>query len=358
METYDVVGMCASGLPHLCITLAAWLAMRVLQRALAIADLVGAAARYDAAARSEANTAAAAGLTPSASGRDKPPMLRAGFSCPKVPPGTAVDHAWSELDASTFSVRVGPDYPRYGRKAPSGPALGCVVAVDTLRTEHKIKHLMKHRYIALPAPTPGWSEPYAEFVVVNQMIPTRLAKTVFTNADTDGETLNLVTYIRLAPGIGKGWRPDSDPQGPEQLLRRFLLRAEQDGSVAHCLKEIGMVLNFGEIEKVMPRTLTAVLKRFNGKPILTRPEHTFYRAADNSYLQIDLDVHQYKLATRIPVDSIIRFSSRIEMAYGVTVEARREQEMPEVMMFSMNLMRMHRERAVPFPPKELLRAVA
>jgi len=98
----------------------------------------------------------------------------AGASFPRAKPGVIPTNAWSDHPASAFSVRCGPNYPRLGRKAPSGPAFGEVVAMDKFNTPRKPYHIMSHGLLRLPKPTPGWSEPYAEFLVVVQMIPMTL----------------------------------------------------------------------------------------------------------------------------------------------------------------------------------------
>ena len=332
--------------PLLSALVLAWIAARILQRLYHIYHFISRPASNDTPNSSSSQIS-----------RRATPRFDAGFSCPQVQVDAETAHSWSTLGAHMFNVRVGPNYPRNGLKAPSKPSFGEVVASDTLRTKRKLHHLLHYNYIALPKPTPGWKESYPEFVVVNQMLPVRLKRTLVTSEFTDGETLNFITYIRMRPGIGEGWQGDTDPIGPDQLLRRFLLRADQDGAVAHCLKEIGKVLNFEEIEDRLPRAITNVLKRFNGKPILTRPEHKFYRDSENRYLQIDLDSHRYSLATRMTVDSILRFCHRLELAYGLVVEARREQELPENMMFSMKIKRLHPDRAVDFPPTESSRPI-
>lgn len=98
-------------------------------------------------------------------------QVEAGLSFPRGKAGGPATHTWHDYSASCFSVRTGPNYPRYGLKASSGPAFGQVVAMDTFRASRKMHHIMGHGLIQLPKPTPGWSEPYAEFVVVVQMLP-------------------------------------------------------------------------------------------------------------------------------------------------------------------------------------------
>ena len=235
-------------------------------------------------------------------GRAAKPTLKAGSSIPYVDPSRASEspqhHAWTSIGADQFRVRCGPDYPRNGNKAPSGPALGDVVAVDLLRTDKKIFDLLALNHIELPAPTPGWSEIYPELFVVNQMMPVKFHNSLITSDKTDGETWNLITYVRLRPGLANGWAQHLEPQGAEQLAARFVMRAAHDPAVAHCFKEIGLVRNLDELAQRFPRSLFGILKKYNGKPILTRPEHYFTRDPDNRYFMVDLDTHRYKYLTR------------------------------------------------------------
>ena len=104
---------------------------------------------------------------------------------------------------------------------PSASALGEVVAVDVLRTDHKIFNLLALNHIALPPATPGWDETYPEFFVINQMLPVRFNKALFPGAgNDDGETFNLIVYVRLPPKLGLGWSADKEPCGAEELLKR------------------------------------------------------------------------------------------------------------------------------------------
>ena len=158
--------------------------------------------------------------------RAETPTLQAGASCPRAASGTAGEHTvgactWLPLDAKDFQVRCGPDYPRKKLKAPSASALGEVVAVDVLRTDHKIFNLLALNHIALPPATPGWDETYPEFFVINQMLPVRFNKALFPGAgNDDGETFNLIVYVRLPPKLGLGWSADKEPCGAEELLKR------------------------------------------------------------------------------------------------------------------------------------------
>jgi hypothetical protein len=54
------------------------------------------------------------------------------FTEPKLSP----EHTWCKADARQFNVRVGPDYSRYKKKAPSGPPIYEAFAVDVFWYVH------------------------------------------------------------------------------------------------------------------------------------------------------------------------------------------------------------------------------
>jgi hypothetical protein len=278
------------------------------------------------------------------------PTLKAGYSLPYAAPGTQATHAWTHLGAEAFNVRCGPDYPRNGFKAPSGPSLGEVVAMDGLRTETKIFDFLSLNHIELPEPTPGWSEVYPEFLVVNQMMPAKFLNSIFTSDKTDGETLNLITYVRLRPGMAREYTVDRDPQNAQELLKRFILLAGQDPGVAHCFKEIGVVRNLEELASSLPSSLYGLLAKYNGKPVLTRPEHFFHRDPQNRYFAIDLDGHRYKYFTRTALSAGLSHVERLKLGYGYVVEARKEQELPEVMLGCCEVLMYQKSLCVDFPP--------
>jgi len=260
-------------------------------------------------------------------------------------------HAWTELPAENFRVRCGPNYPKNGFKAPSAPALGSVVAVDVLRSERKVLDLLSLNHIALPPPTAGWCEAYPEFVVINQQLPRQFYNSLFTSEATDGETLHLIVYVRLRPHLAPTYEPDDEPTDAEQLLKRFLLRADHDPKVAHAFKEIGMVRNLDELTEHLPKTLVNLFRKFNGKPILTRPEHTFTRDPANRYFGIDLDAHRYQYMTRSVVATALQHVERVRMGYGYVVEGRCEAQLPEVILCSCEILKLQKSRAAAFPPR-------
>ena len=145
-----------------------------------------------------------------------------------------------------------------------------------------------------------------------------------------------------------------DPTDAESQLKRFVLRADQDVAIAHCLKMIGRLRNLDAMLARFPRSLAGLVKRFNGKPILTRPEHFFHRDPANRYLEVDLDAHCYKYLTRSAVATGMKYVGQMELGYGLVVEARREQELPERMLCCAEVLRIQEAKLPRFPPPSAL----
>ena len=81
------------------------------------------------AAASSGNSKGAAADPVAPIGRQRP-VPGATFEQSTLEPKLSPDHTWCQADHRQFNVRVGPDYNRYKKKAPSGPALYEAFAVD------------------------------------------------------------------------------------------------------------------------------------------------------------------------------------------------------------------------------------
>lgn len=71
------------------------------------------------------------------------------------------------------------------------------------------------------------------------------------------------------------------------------------------MKLIARVVNVEQWAKEGPLTSYehSLLRNYNDKPILTRPQHAFFRGPH--YLEIDLDIHSYAWMARQAFDRFI-----------------------------------------------------
>jgi len=212
---------------------------------------------------------------------------------------------WKGLDGTTFVTRIGPDYARNKTKKPSKQAFYSCEAVDFLASRRKIPNIGRYFDLGSTAEkkkTGGKNQSckaVPEVFLIQFQIPD-YAPAIMTSQG-DGEGYNLIFHYRLTD---KGRKELKEAKsGAAKLFIRFLqaIRAgggpqNSDHSLYLRPKAIMRLMNHEELG--LGFVHRKICETFNAKPFLTRPEHTFHLAPDNSYLEIDIDVHLFKYFQR------------------------------------------------------------
>ena len=121
------------------------------------------------------------------------------------------------------------------------------------------------------------------------------------------------------------------------LLHEFLV-ASTDDSVAAAkrihdrMKLIVKFVNPAQIE--MGSMTRSLVKQFNAKPVLTRPQHAFFTGTSSgptpaSYFELDLDVHIFNTIARRGFHSMISSMPQIVLDIGFVLEGKSDEELPE-----------------------------
>ena len=116
-------------------------------------------------------------------------------------------HAWYPCDASTFSMRVGPNYSFTKQKAPSSQALYESVGLDLYRSDAKVDHIATHLNIP-----PEWlamdshQEGVPSLLVVNVQMPWITSENTslssFLTEVKDGPGWSAIFYFRMSQVSG------------------------------------------------------------------------------------------------------------------------------------------------------------
>lgn len=112
--------------------------------------------------------------------------------------------------------------------------------------------------------------------------------------------------------------------------RLFSNGTEQDGKPTRDrLKLIPHVNDVAGWAKRAPlsRTEHNLLVRYNNKPVLTRPQHAFYRG--KNYVEIDLDVHSYAYLARRALHGFRSRIHTIDVDLALVVQGNSPDELPE-----------------------------
>ena len=78
--------------------------------------------------------------------------------------------------------------------------------------------------------------------------------------------------------------------------------------------------NFSRPEK-------SLMSSYDGKPVLTRPQHRFFRGP--GYLEVDLDTHNYSYMARKGMWSYSKFLDLFEFDSAFVLQGNRDEELPE-----------------------------
>ncbi|KAJ8531071.1 hypothetical protein K7X08_025802 [Anisodus acutangulus] len=255
----------------------------------------------------------------------------AGSQIPCSPLQAKLSNSWSSIEPNTFRVR-GKRYFRDKKKefAPNNAAF-YPFGVDVFLSPRKIDRIA--RFVELPTVSSSGVVP--PILVVNLQIPL-YPPTIFQN-EHNGEGMSLVFYFKLSENYSKEL-----PVHFQENIQR-LIRDEKEKSKGWVvdknvpfrdrLKLLARVVNIEELH--LGASEKKLMNAYNGKPVLSCPQHEFYLG--KNYFEIDLDIHRFSYIARKGLES---FKDRLKNAvldFGLTIQGNKAEDLPETMLCCIRL---------------------
>lgn len=237
---------------------------------------------------------------------------------------------FSVCDNGRFKVRIGPDYPHNGLKAPSLSALYESVGVDVLRGNRILSNVAPH--LMFP-PVPEYYDPACKLpalLIVNTQLPLAMPS-LFTASEND-PGWSCVGYFMIKKEtvdwvLNKQSTSTSPPPPAIQVFQRLLAKGFSERVLA--LKAIGMIHDIEDQDLPMMN----ILQKYNGKPVLVTASSTFhFGESPYPYLEIDYNVRKWSLLARTTLVQIGDKLKNLTCHIGYLVEATEDDDLPERML--------------------------
>jgi hypothetical protein len=241
-----------------------------------------------------------------------------------------------------MTVRVGPNYRKEGKKAPSDSALMNLVGCDLYYSDDKIDFISEKIIFPEPSTPTGssvqeggttsssyralpWNLPH--FFVFNIQIQ-KAGGAIFGNRGGSG--YSLVMYFEPSEEFLQELSHPEKCSNAAKLVQRWLTTFPSDTAMRERLKLKATVLNT-ETCDISPWVL-----KYNGKPAMITKSNTMSRLQGVTtqgrtceVVECDVDLRVWNILFRQGLNSVFPVVGKLSFVLALVIEGEKDDELPE-----------------------------
>mmetsp|Transcript_20436 Transcript_20436/g.53195 ORF Transcript_20436/g.53195 Transcript_20436/m.53195 type:complete len:336 (+) Transcript_20436:29-1036(+) len=238
---------------------------------------------------------------------------------------------WYECPGENFNLRVGPNYKKHGKKAPSLSAMFREVSLDWYKCDSIVSPMGP--LMDLPVPTVMSPDPEVPSLFIMTLVLPQSCQLM--RPPTDGPCIQVVFVAEMTEETAEYLRDIENAPGAYQLFKDWCREGATKGSNFHGrFKIIGTVLNWEEVR------LPQMAKSYNSKPALVKESGTMFKGTlphpneKVSYVDWTVNIFKWGSMARKGIDSLKHRAPEVKFNVCTTIEAKGDHEMPERCLFS------------------------